>query len=199
MKITPKTRLPAPSKRPARRTAVGSSSPPERGWIAPDGTARVLGIDPGTRIAGYAVVEFSRAGSRIVDAGILRLRETASLAHRLSQLHEDVNGLIAEHRPTHLALEAVFSHASFVRSAITLAHARGVVLLAAEQRGIPIAELPPAEVKKAVAGNGRATKRQMQRAVMGQCGLAAAPEPADVADAIAIALCGGRRIGGITR
>jgi crossover junction endodeoxyribonuclease RuvC len=94
-------------------------------------------------------------------------------------------------------VEAVFSHAEFVRSAITLAHARGVVLLAAEMRGVPIAELPPAEVKKAVAGNGRATKAQMQRAVATQCGLAETPQPADVADAIAIALCGGRRLRGL--
>ena len=167
-------------------------------WFAVEGPARVLGIDPGTRIAGYAVVDFDRRGeSSVVDAGVLRLSETRTLSWRLRQLFDDVNELIGEHRPSHVALEAVFSHAQFVTSAITLAHARGVVLLAAEMRGIPLAELPPAEVKKAVTGNGRATKVQMQRAVTLQCGLAATPEPADVADAIAIALCGGRRLRGI--
>ena len=170
----------------------------ERAWISVEQNARVLGIDPGTRIAGYAVVDFDRRGdSRIVDAGVFRMHETAELAVRLRQLFDDVTALIAEHSPTHVALEAVFSHADYVRSAIQLAHARGVVLLAAEIRGIPIAELPPAEVKKAVSGNGRATKEQMQRAVMSQCGLATMPEPPDVADAIAIALCGGRRLRGL--
>ncbi len=170
----------------------------ERAWISVDANARVLGIDPGTRIAGYAVVDFDRrAESRIVDAGVFRMHESADLPVRLRQLFDDVTALIAEHSPSHLVLEAVFSHADYVRSAIQLAHARGVVLLAAEIRGIPIAELPPAEIKKAVSGNGRATKEQMQRAVMSQCGLAAMPEPPDVADAIAIALCGGRRLRGL--
>jgi len=167
-------------------------------WNSPDERVRVLGIDPGTHIAGYAVIDLDRRGdATIVDAGVLRLDGDATLPWRLRQLFDDVTALVGEHAPSHVALEAVFSHAAFVRSAITLAHARGVVLLAAEIRGVPVAELPPAEVKKAVAGNGRATKSQMQRAVMTQCALAAPPEPPDVADAIAIALCGGRRLRGL--
>ena len=174
------------------------STQADGGWISVEERARVLGIDPGTRIAGYAVVDFDRRGeATIVDAGVLRMTETASLPLRLRQLFDDVTAVIAEHAPSHMALESVFSHAEFVRSAITLAHARGVVMLAAETRGVPIAELPPAEVKKAVTGSGRATKEQMQRAVMSQCGLATMPEPPDVADAIAIALCGGRRLRGL--
>lgn len=174
------------------------STQADGGWISVEERARVLGIDPGTRIAGYAVVDFDRRGeATIVDAGVLRMTETASLPLRLRQLFDDVAAVIAEHAPSHMALESVFSHAEFVRSAITLAHARGVVMLAAETRGVPIAELPPAEVKKAVTGSGRATKEQMQRAVMSQCGLATMPEPPDVADAIAIALCGGRRLRGL--
>ncbi|MFZ4749401.1 MAG: crossover junction endodeoxyribonuclease RuvC [Phycisphaerales bacterium] len=174
------------------------STQADGGWISVEERARVLGIDPGTRIAGYAVVDFDRRGeATIVDAGVLRMTESASLPLRLRQLFDDVAAVIAEHAPSHMALESVFSHAEFVRSAITLAHARGVVMLAAETRGVPIAELPPAEVKKAVTGSGRATKEQMQRAVMSQCGLATMPEPPDVADAIAIALCGGRRLRGL--
>lgn len=174
------------------------STQADGGWISVEERARVLGIDPGTRIAGYAVVDFDRRGeATIVDAGVLRMTESASLPLRLRQLFDDVTSVIAEHAPSHMALESVFSHAEFVRSAITLAHARGVVMLAAETRGVPIAELPPAEVKKAVTGSGRATKEQMQRAVMSQCGLATMPEPPDVADAIAIALCGGRRLRGL--
>lgn len=166
------------------------------GWQALSAQTRILAIDPGTRIAGYAVVDFNARGEgTIVDAGILRLSATASLAHRVRQLHDDVVALLDEHAPTHLALEGVFSHVDHARTAIQMAHGRGVVLLAAEARGLPIAEFPPAEVKKALTGNGRASKAQMQRAVMTQCALAAAPEPPDVADAIGIALCAGRRLG----
>jgi crossover junction endodeoxyribonuclease RuvC len=164
-------------------------------WVAVESRARVLGIDPGTRIAGYAVVEFDlRHESTILDAGVLRLSEDLPLSVRLRQLHDDVCELIAEHAPTHMAVEAVFAHTAHARTAIQMAHGRGVVLLAAEARGLAVAELPPAEVKKALTGNGRASKEQMQHAVMRQCGLATAPEPPDVADAIAIALCGGRRL-----
>ncbi len=175
------------------------STKPDGSWIAVERHARVLGIDPGTRLAGYAVVDFDTrsAETTVVDAGVLRLSADASLSVRLQQLFDDLNQVIAEHAPTHACVEAVFSHTDFAGSAITLAHARGVVLLALQQRALPIAEIPPAEIKKAVAGNGRATKEQMQRAVMTQCALATLPEPPDVADAIAIALCGGRRLRGV--
>lgn len=164
-------------------------------WQAPGAHARIVGIDPGTRIAGYSVVDFAlRGDAKIVDAGVFRLSADAPLASRLRQLHEDLEALLAEHHPTHMALESVFSHAEHVQSALQMAHARGVVLLAAELRGLAVAELPPAEVKKALTGNGRATKAQIQRAVVTQCALAEVPNPPDVADAIAIALCAGRRL-----
>lgn len=165
------------------------------GARAAGATARILGIDPGTRIAGYAVVDMTpRGDATVVDAGVLRLAADAPLATRLRQLHEDLASILDEHRPTHVALESLFSHSEHVQSALQLAHGRGVALLAAELRGLPVTELPPAEVKKALTGNGRATKTQIQRAVVVQCGLAEAPSPPDVTDAIAIALCGGRRM-----
>jgi crossover junction endodeoxyribonuclease RuvC len=167
-------------------------------WSSGSREARVLGIDPGTRIAGYAVLDLdARGDARIVDAGVFRLDADAPLSVRLRQLFEDVTALIAETSPTHVALESIFSHPEHARTAIQMAHGRGVVLLAAEVRGVPVAELPPAEVKKALTGNGRATKEQMQRAVMAQCRLDAMPEPPDVADAIGIALTGGRRLQGV--
>lgn len=166
------------------------------GWTAASDRTRILAIDPGTRIAGYAVLDFTPGGDgTIVDAGVLRLHANGSLAHRVRQLFDDVVALVEEHAPTHLALEGLFSHVAHARTAIQMAHGRGAVLLAAEIRGLPIAELPPAEVKKALTGSGRASKAQMQRAVMTQCALAVAPEPPDVADAIGIALCAGRRLG----
>lgn len=159
---------------------------------------RLLGFDPGTRVSGYAILDFdARRGARearIVDAGVFRLDADARLAVRLRQLFEDVSALLAEHSPTHVALESVFAHPEHARTAIQMAHGRGVVLLAAELRGLPVTELPPAEVKRALTGNGRATKSQMQRSVMAQCGLETMPEPHDVADAIGIALVGGRRL-----
>ncbi len=174
------------------------STQPGGAWLRVEDHARVVGIDPGTRIAGYAVVDFDRRGdAAIVDAGVFRLDADASLATRIRQLFEDITALIDEHAPTHMALEAVFSHTDHARTAIQMAHGRGVVLLAAELRGIPVAELPPAEVKRALTGNGNASKAQMQHAVMTQCQLATLPEPPDVADAIGIALCGGRRLRGL--
>ena len=167
-------------------------------WIATGRESRVLGIDPGTRIAGYAVLDFdARGDARIVDAGVFRLDADAPLSVRLRQLFEDVTALLAESSPTHVALESIFVHPEHARTAVQMSHGRGVVLLAAELRGVPVAELPPAEVKKALTGNGRATKEQMQRAVMAQCRLEAMPEPPDVADAIGIALTGGRRLQGV--
>ena len=148
------------------------------GWAASTRSVRVLGIDPGTRIAGYAVLDFEGASARIVDAGIFRLSAEASLAVRLQQVFDDVGALLREHRPTHVALEAIFVHPEHARTAVQMAHGRGVVMLAAQQAGVPIAELPPAEIKKALTGNGRATKEQIQRAVMSQCGLTSMPEPA---------------------
>lgn len=164
-------------------------------WSSSTARARVLGIDPGTRIAGFAVVDMdARGDARIVDAGVLRLDASAPLASRLRQLHEDLVEVIEANRPTHMALEGVFAHVEHARTAIQMAHGRGIVLLVAEQRGLAVAELPPAEMKRALTGNGRATKAQVKRAVMAQCGLTAIPGPEDVSDAIGIALCGGRRL-----
>ena len=156
---------------------------------------RLLGIDPGLRRTGYACVEIpSRSPEpRLIEAGVLRLRVNAALPDRLRQLHEDLAEVLDELAPGRVAVEGVFSHARFVRTAIVMGHARGVVLLAAATRGLPVDELAPAEVKRAVAGRGNATKDQVRRAVMAQCGLRAMKGPSDVSDAVAIALCAARR------
>lgn len=158
-------------------------------------TTRIVGFDPGLHRTGYACVElaFGAVEPTLVEAGVLRLRSTASLAYRLHQLHTDVCALLDELRPARLIVEGLFVHRDYARTAILMGHARGVVLLAGEARGMPVDELPPAAVKKAITGRGQATKRQVQLAVMGQCGLVLPPSPSDVADAIAIALTGGRR------
>lgn len=156
---------------------------------------RVVGIDPGLRITGYAAVDLppGAAEPRLVEAGVLRLDERAPIPVRLRALHEELGGLLDELRPSRIAVEQVFAHVRHVGTAIVMGHGRGVVLLAAALRDVPVDELAPAEVKKAVTGRGQASKEQVQRAVMRQFSLRTLPEPPDVADAIAIAACAARR------
>ncbi|MFW6059538.1 MAG: crossover junction endodeoxyribonuclease RuvC [Phycisphaeraceae bacterium] len=163
------------------------------------GSARILGIDPGLQITGYGIVQTAEAASpladpQLIEAGVIRLTPRQSIEHRLHQLHRELVELIDEHAPTALAVEKLYAHYRHPRTAILMAHARGVILLAAEQRGLGVAHLPSTEVKKAVTGYGHASKEQMQRAVQSQCRLAELPSPPDVADAIAIALCHARRL-----
>jgi crossover junction endodeoxyribonuclease RuvC len=156
---------------------------------------RIVGIDPGLRVTGYACVEL-RPGAvdpALVEAGVIRLRADEPVAVRLRALHEELGALLDELRPGRVAVEGVFAHVKHVRTAIVMGHGRGVVLLAAQLRDLPIDEFAPAEVKKSLTGRGAASKGQMQRAVMHQFGLRTLPEPPDVADAIAIAACGARR------
>jgi crossover junction endodeoxyribonuclease RuvC len=133
---------------------------------------------------------------RLVEAGVLRLRSTGALPDRLLQLHQELREVLEELSPDRVAVEGVFANARFVRTALVMGHARGVVLLAAAERGLAVDELAPAEVKRAVTGRGQATKDQVRRAVMAQCGLRSIKGPSDVSDAIAIALCGARRRAG---
>jgi crossover junction endodeoxyribonuclease RuvC len=171
---------------------------------------RILGIDPGLSLTGYGCVDLGtptlRAGrthgseSRgtsefaLIEAGVFRLKSKASIAHRLGQLHDDLITVLDELKPHVMVVEKLFTHYKHVRTGILMAHARGVVLLAGQMRGVQIQELAVTEVKRAVTGNGHASKQQMQHAVMVQCNLPQLPEPPDVADAIAIALCAARRI-----
>jgi crossover junction endodeoxyribonuclease RuvC len=160
---------------------------------------RLVGIDPGLQRTGYACVELPPRGlePRLVEAGVIRLRANASIPARLLQLHTELREVLEEFRPTRVTVESVFSQARFARAAIVMGHARGVVVLAAMQQGIEVSELAPAEVKRAVAGRGNATKEQVRRAVMAQCGLRSMRGPSDVSDAIAIALCAARRAGAL--
>jgi crossover junction endodeoxyribonuclease RuvC len=156
---------------------------------------RLLGIDPGLLRTGYACVEVPVRSlePRLVEAGVLRIRAKGTLAERLRQLHDELDGVLQDLAPTRMAVESLFSHARFARTAIVMGHARGVVLLAAGRRELPVMELAPAEVKRAVTGRGNATKDQVRRAVMSQCGLRSLKGPSDVSDAVAIALCAARR------
>lgn len=156
---------------------------------------RILGIDPGLGITGYAVIEsLSFRDTRVVEAGAIRPGRGSDLPSRLHALHEDLSAILAEFAPRRIAVEQVFVHRRHVRSAVQMSHARGVILLAAAAANLEFDEFSPAEIKKSLTGNGQASKHQMQSAVMQACGLSSLPEPADVADAIAIAFCGATRL-----
>jgi len=149
---------------------------------------RVLGVDPGTATTGYGVVE-ADAGrpGHLLECGVLRTAAGAALGDRLVTLHAGMRELVAQHRPDLVAIEGIF-YARNVRTSLVLSHARGVLLLAAAEAGVPVEELSPAAVKKAVVGRGRATKAQIGFMVQQLLRLRRAPQPADAADGVAIAL-----------
>ncbi|MBI1335669.1 MAG: Holliday junction resolvase [Phycisphaera sp.] len=157
---------------------------------------RVLGIDPGLRLTGYALVERRphKPEPALVEAGVVRLNPRLSLEERLVQLHDDLDHLIGEFSPGILAVEKLYAHYKHPRTAILMAHARGVILLVGQTRKLRIEHLPSTEVKKAFTGYGHASKQQMQRAVQAQFKLDKPPSPPDVADAIAIATTCARRL-----
>lgn len=149
---------------------------------------RVLGIDPGTVVTGYGVVDGGgRRRVQLVECGVIRPPRGAALPARLADIYDGVSELINRHRPTVLALESVFLRKN-VRSTVTLGQAHGVVLLAAAQAEVTIVRYPPATVKKAVVGTGRAGKGQVGYMVAQLLHLSAPPAPADAADGVAVAL-----------
>ncbi len=159
-----------------------------------DGAVRILGIDPGLNITGYGAVDVRGQATAAVEAGTVRTDDKAGLPERIAHIHADLSELIGELRPDWVAVENLYAHYKHPRTAILMAHARGIALLAARQAGIGVRNLAATEVKKSLTGNGHASKRQIQHAVQSVCGLSEPPEPPDVADALAIALCAARRI-----
>ncbi len=151
---------------------------------------RILGIDPGLNTTGYGVIEVEGGKVRLCEAGIVRSRAKASIESRLDEIFTGVQEVIETHKPELMALEQLFSHYERPRTAILMGHARGVICLAAGQAGIEVVHYEPTRVKKVMTGNGRAPKHQIQLAVKLQLGLPSIPEPSDVADALAIAICG---------
>jgi crossover junction endodeoxyribonuclease RuvC len=127
---------------------------------------------------------------RLVEAGIIRSKAKDSIESRLNEIFTGVQEVIEAHHPNLMALEQLFSHYERPRTAILMGHARGVICLAAGQAGIDVVHFEPTRVKKVMTGNGRAPKHQIQLAVKTQLGLPSIPEPNDVSDALAIALCG---------
>lgn len=147
----------------------------------------VLGVDPGTQVTGYGVVRASQPGSMaLVECGVIRTQARDPLPSRLQEIYDGVSALLDRHRPDVLSIEDVF-YARNVRTTVTLGHARGVILLAGQQRGVRIHELAPAAIKKSVVGSGAATKEQVQFMVTRLLRLKSVPKPADAADGVAAA------------
>lgn len=147
-----------------------------------------LGIDPGTAIMGYGVVDSSGVRLQAIAFGVMTTAKDERLEHRLRQLHANLAEIIATQRPAAVAVEDLFFNVN-VRTALAVGQARGVALLAAAQAGVPVYTYTPLQVKDAVVGYGRATKDQVQTMTATLLGLHAVPRPDDAADALAIAIC----------
>jgi len=150
---------------------------------------RILGIDPGLQVTGYGLIEHQEGHSRLVEGGVVRSDAKAELEVRLRQIHQGVGEVLAELQPDVIVVEGLYSKYRHPRTAILMGHARGVIYLAAAERGIPICTYPASLVKRAVSGYGRASKAQVSAMVCQLLRLEAPPEPADVTDALALALC----------
>jgi crossover junction endodeoxyribonuclease RuvC len=151
--------------------------------------AVVCGIDPGLGTTGYAVLRQDDEKLSVVDAGICRFDDRRPLAERLVAVEHDIASVLDEYKPSVVAVEQLYSHYAHPRTAILMGHARGIILLAAAKAGIEVRSYGATQIKRHLTGNGRASKAQVQRAVKTTLGLAALPEPPDVADALAIAMC----------
>jgi crossover junction endodeoxyribonuclease RuvC len=157
--------------------------------MAADSGTRIIGIDPGLNATGYAILEAAgRNGPAIVEAGVIRGGH-GDLENRLQEIHQGVSDLLAAFPSQSMAIEELYTHYERPRTAILMGHARGVICLAASQAGVPVAHYAATRVKKTLTGHGRAPKSQMQEAVCREFRLKQPPRPADVADALAIALC----------
>jgi crossover junction endodeoxyribonuclease RuvC len=150
---------------------------------------RILGIDPGLQVCGYACLEVSQGRETLVEAGVLRTDGGLAIEKRLDQIAEDMDAILARLRPELVAVEQLYSHYEHPRTSILMGHARGVILQRCAAAGVEVKSFSATRIKKSVTGNGHAPKQQVQRAIQAVLSLSEAPEPPDVADAMAAALC----------
>jgi len=150
---------------------------------------RILGVDPGLNITGYGVVAVARGRIEVCEAGVVRGGARQPLAARLAEIHAGIADVISTLKPDAMAIEQLYSHYKHPRTAILMGHARGVICLAAAEAALLVTAYSATQIKKVLTGNGRAPKSQMQLAIQRELGLAQVPDPPDVADALAVALC----------
>lgn len=150
---------------------------------------RILGVDPGLITTGYGMIEVNDDSPRLIEGGVIRIPTKLPLEQRLSTVFFGIQELIKEFEPTALALEEVYTHYERPRVAVMMGHARGVICLAAAVNQVPVFSYAPTHVKSSLTGNGRASKEQVRRMAELRLNLKTTPEPLDVSDALAIALC----------
>ena len=149
---------------------------------------KILGIDPGYAIVGYGVIEYSGNKFKPIEFGAITTENNQPFSVRLKQIYDSLINIINIHNPEFLSIEELFFNTN-VKTAIAVGHARGVLMLAAENCGVPIYEYTPLQIKQAVTGYGRADKNQVQQMVKMFLSLPKVPKPDDTADALAVAIC----------
>jgi len=150
---------------------------------------RILGIDPGLQVCGYACLEITRVGEKLLEAGVFRTDDDSAIEIKLNQIAKDTESLLNKFRPEIVAVEELYSHYVHPKTAILMGHARGVILQKCAEAAIEVRSFGATRIKKSITGNGRASKEQVQRTIQTILSLPEVPEPNDVADAIAAALC----------
>ena len=154
-------------------------------------TLRILGIDPGIATIGFGVLDYDNNKCSLVKCGVITTPPHVSLSSRLNQIYNDLGDVIGAFKPDCVSVEELFFNTN-ITTGIAVAHGRGVILLACYKANLPIYEYTPLQVKQAVAGYGRAEKKQVMEMVKRICGLRAVPKPDDAADAVALAICHAR-------
>ncbi len=149
----------------------------------------IIGIDPGLGTTGYGVLEVKNNSAIVREAGVIRSHRNNPLEARLAEIYDGLREVFREYKPAVVVIEDLYSHYRHPRTAIIMGHARGAVLLCAASLNIPVKSYGATQVKKALTGNGRASKIQMQKMTRIRLDLEKTPEPPDVADALAVALC----------
>lgn len=147
---------------------------------------RILGIDPGLGTTGYGLIE--DRSFRVIEAGVIRTRPNTPVQNRVEKIFDEISGIIEEHKPSVLVLEKIYSHYKHPTTAILMGHARAMACLVCGKFGVKLVNYPSTRIKKVITGNGHASKSQVQRMVQDILKLKTLPEPADVSDALAMAI-----------
>ena len=150
---------------------------------------RILGIDPGLQVCGYACLETDGNAESFVEAGVFKTTGGQMIEAKLNQIAEDIETILGRFRPNVVAVEQLYSHYAHPRTAILMGHARGVILQKCAAAHVEVQSFAATRIKKSITGNGRASKEQMQRTMQTILGLPELPSPPDVADAMAAAMC----------
>jgi len=160
---------------------------------------RILGIDPGLQVCGYACLEVGQDKEQLIEAGVIRTDGGSAIQEKLNRIAEDTESLLKTFKPDVVAVEELYAHYAHPRTAILMGHARGVILQKCAEAGIDVRSFSATRIKKSITGNGRASKEQIQRTIQTILSLPKLPEPNDVADAIAAAVCCANSISSISK